>query len=203
MNSNYNTEIQDELLKVKLLHQNVLGIEQVWQKFETYLANQKTSFKDPHKKRFAFNIPTHFLLKGIFAFIIILPSLIFYNTINAKLPLAIYGSSLATTITTEVSKTNSKVSNHRVVRSVLGETPNAKPVKNKIILVQDSVSTNNIAETKSKLKNQEEIKLVPKNHSISLKSENDSCSSKLETTGESANLQIDLQLPHSLEKAEL
>jgi hypothetical protein len=98
MNAGFKYPIDQNVLRSKLLESTSANMEQAWEKFEGYLAQQKPIFTGSKKTRINLMIQPSILLRGFLAALIILPSLLFYQQFNAKIPAAIekaYSSSVS------------------------------------------------------------------------------------------------------------
>lgn len=89
MNPGFKYPIDGNVLRSKLLENTSNNMEQAWEGFEHYLAQQKPIFTESKKTRIALMIPQKLFLRGFLACLIILPSLLFYRQFNAKIPAAI------------------------------------------------------------------------------------------------------------------
>jgi hypothetical protein len=89
MNPGFKYPVDENVLRSKLLETTANNMDQAWEGFELYLAQQKPIFTESKKTHFALMIPPKLLLRGFLACLIILPSLLFYRQFNAKIPAAI------------------------------------------------------------------------------------------------------------------
>lgn len=89
MKPGYKYPIDESVLRSKLLETETSNMDQAWEKFESYLTQQKPLFSEEKKTRISLMIPPKIIFRSFMALAILLPSLIFYNQLNTKIPKAI------------------------------------------------------------------------------------------------------------------